>query len=34
VLRERSLAFFKKFFSDPQNTYLKGSLLAEYTLEQ
>lgn len=34
VLRERSLTFFKTFFADPKNTYLKGSLLAEYTLEQ
>ncbi|MBW1859393.1 MAG: nucleoside deaminase, partial [Deltaproteobacteria bacterium] len=31
VLRERSLAFFKTFFADSKNTYLKGSLLAEYT---
>lgn len=34
VLRKESLALFKKFFSDPKNTYLKGSLLAEYTLKQ
>ena len=34
VLREESLALFKKFFSDPKNTYLKGTLLAEYTLNQ
>jgi tRNA(adenine34) deaminase len=34
VLREESLALFKKFFSDPKNSYLKGSLLAEYTLGQ
>jgi tRNA(adenine34) deaminase len=34
VLREQSLALFKKFFANPKNTYLKGSLLAEYTLRQ
>ena len=34
VLRKESLALFKAFFSDPQNTYWKGSLLAEYTLKQ
>jgi tRNA(adenine34) deaminase len=34
VLREQSLELFKRFFSDPKNTYLKGSLLAEYTLGQ
>jgi tRNA(adenine34) deaminase len=32
VLRDRSLALFKRFFSAPQNDYWRGSLLAEYTL--
>lgn len=32
VLREKSLALFKSFFSNPANTYWKGSLLADYTL--
>ncbi|MFW6080650.1 MAG: nucleoside deaminase [Desulfosalsimonas sp.] len=32
VLREESRDLFYRFFSDPQNTYLKGTLLAEYTL--
>ncbi len=34
ILREKSLMLFKKFFSDPQSGYLKGTLLAEYTLNQ
>ena len=34
VLREESLALFRKFFSDPANLYWKGSLLAGYTLSQ
>ena len=34
VLREESLTLFKEFFSDPQNRYLKESLLAQYTLKQ
>ncbi len=34
VLRGESLALFQAFFSDPQNAYLKGTLLAEYTLKQ
>ena len=34
VLRRESLALFKEFFSDPHNDYLKGSLLAEQTLNQ
>jgi len=34
ILRGKSLMLFKKFFSDPQNGYLKGTLLAEYTLNQ
>jgi tRNA(adenine34) deaminase len=32
VLRDRSLALFKRFFATPQNTYWRGSLLAAYTL--
>lgn len=32
VMREESLELFYRFFSDPQNTYLQGTLLAEYTL--
>ena len=34
VLRQESLELFKRFFSDPENDYLKGSLLAQYTLCQ
>ena len=34
VLRERGLALFKDFFSDPSNDYLKNSYLAAYTLSQ
>lgn len=34
VLRSESLKLFKEFFESPQNTYWKGSLLAEYTLCQ
>jgi tRNA(adenine34) deaminase len=34
VLRNESLELFKTFFSDPDNQYWKGSLLARYTLEQ
>lgn len=34
VLRQESLDLFKAFFSDPQNTYWRGSPLAEYTLSQ
>ena len=34
VLRQESLTLFKEFFSDPQNRYLKESLLAQYTLKQ
>ena len=33
ILRHESLMLFKRFFSDPQNTYLRGSLLAQYTLD-
>ena len=34
VLRQDSLMLVKKFFSDPQRDYLKGTLLAQYTMEQ
>lgn len=34
VLRDESLALFKSFFSRPDNTYWRSSLLARYTLEQ
>jgi tRNA(adenine34) deaminase len=34
VLREESLALFKKFFSSPGCQYLQSSLLADYTLKQ
>jgi tRNA(adenine34) deaminase len=34
VLRADSLALFKTFFSNPANTYWKGSLLERYTLSQ
>ncbi|MDO8945828.1 MAG: nucleoside deaminase [Desulfocapsaceae bacterium] len=34
VLRQESLALFQQFFSNPDNPYWKGSLLARYTLEQ
>ncbi|MBW1676794.1 MAG: nucleoside deaminase [Deltaproteobacteria bacterium] len=34
VLRQDSLMLVKKFFSDPQRGYLKGTLLAQYTLKQ
>lgn len=33
VMRNVSLRIFKDFFSNPSNSYLKNSLLAEYTLE-
>jgi tRNA(adenine34) deaminase len=32
ILREKSLALFKAYFKDPDNTYWKESLLARYTL--
>jgi tRNA(adenine34) deaminase len=32
ILRDKSLALFKAFFSNPENTYWKDSLLARYTL--
>ena len=34
ILRNKSLHLLKTFFSNPENTYLKGSLLANYTLRQ
>lgn len=34
VLRQQSLELFKKFFGNPDNEYLQGSLLANYTLNQ
>lgn len=34
ILRAESLKLFKAFFSNPQNLYWKGSLLAEYTLSR
>ena len=34
VIRQESLALFQQFFSNPDNPYWKGSLLANYTLEQ
>jgi len=34
ILREKSLQLLKAFFSNPENTYLKGSFLADYTLRQ
>jgi tRNA(adenine34) deaminase len=32
ILRDKSLLLFKSFFSNPDNPYLKDSLLAAYTL--
>jgi len=34
ILRKESLAVFKAYFSNPSNSYWKGSLLADYTLAQ
>lgn len=34
VCREQSLELMQRFFSDPDNPYLQGTLLAEYTLKQ
>ena len=34
ILRKKSLQLLKAFFSNPENTYLKGSFLAGYTLRQ
>jgi tRNA(adenine34) deaminase len=32
ILRDKSLCLFKRFFSNPLNTYWKDSLLSQYTL--
>ena len=34
VLRKESLRLFKAFFSNPKNSYCRGSLLAQYTMAQ
>ena len=34
ILRKKSLQLLKAFFANPANIYLKGSLLASYTLRQ
>jgi tRNA(adenine34) deaminase len=34
ILRNKSLEIFKAYFSNPSNSYWKGSLLADYTLAQ
>jgi tRNA(adenine34) deaminase len=34
ILRNKSLSLFKTFFSNPENTYLKGTMLEKYTLSQ
>jgi tRNA(adenine34) deaminase len=34
VLRHESLMLFKRFFSDPNNDYLRGSVLARHVLNQ
>jgi len=34
ILRQNSLGLFKAFFNTPENSYWRGSLLAEYTLRQ
>jgi tRNA(adenine34) deaminase len=34
ILREKGLGLFKEFFANPDNDYLKNSLLASYTLNQ
>lgn len=34
VLRQESVALFKRFFADPRQAYWQGSLLADYTLRQ
>ena len=34
ILRDKSVEFFKAFFSDPEEDYLRGTLLAKYTLKQ
>jgi len=34
ILRQQSLELFKAFFQNPGNAYWRGSLLAEYTINQ
>lgn len=34
ILRDKSLELFKRYFSDPENSYWQGSILADYTLKQ
>jgi tRNA(adenine34) deaminase len=34
ILRDESLALFKRFFENKQNDYWKNSLLSQYTLAQ
>ena len=34
ILRQESLKLFQTYFSNPKNTYWKGSLLEQYTLNQ
>ena len=34
ILRKESLNLLRRFFSDPKNDYLRGTLLARYTLNQ
>lgn len=34
ILRNHCLALFQQFFSNPENSYWKGSLLEQYTLQQ
>ncbi len=34
VLRDESLALFQQFFGNRENSYLQGTLLAEYVLQQ
>jgi tRNA(adenine34) deaminase len=34
VLRKESLSLLKRFFSDPNNPYLQGTLLAKHALER
>lgn len=34
ILRAESLELFKAYFANSKNTYLKGSLLSAYTIEQ
>ena len=34
ILRKESIKLLQTYFSEPKNTYLQGSLLATYTLEQ